>query len=176
VPLPRVVEGGSALDVEGHPAPYDPDVTDEPVTLTPLSEDGHEIHDLGHSLRGEEPGEQHVGVRQIQLVTVGVLHRAQIEASAPLVVEDGAENARRVEGRQTQPVYRPVSPDERRCVKIPHDPMVLYGKVTQKSLIPSFHGSAAGPTTYLTLLTGAVGCSHRQLSSLSFPKNLVGIR
>jgi hypothetical protein len=38
-------------------------------------------------------------------VAVGVLHRSQREMPALLLVEDGAEDTRGVEGGKAQPVY-----------------------------------------------------------------------
>ncbi len=60
-------------------------------------------------------------------MAVDVLDRTQVEASALLVIQDGGEDARRVEGRQAEPVDRPVRADERRRVEIAYDPVVFYG-------------------------------------------------
>jgi hypothetical protein len=63
--LAGIVEGRAAIDLDGHPPPYDPYVAYQIVACPVLVLDGHEVQHLGHTLRREEPGEQHVGVRQI---------------------------------------------------------------------------------------------------------------
>src|SRR3712207_1021746 len=62
-------------------------------------------------------------------MAVDVVHRTHPEASAPLIVQNRAEDARGVEGRQAQPVYRPVRADERCRVQIAYDPVVLYWEI-----------------------------------------------
>src|SRR5215213_4619835 len=74
-----VVEGWQALDEEIHPPPYDPHVTYEPVTLPRARHDRHEVKGLGKARRREEAGQEHVGIGQVELVAVGVLHRSQRE-------------------------------------------------------------------------------------------------
>jgi hypothetical protein len=57
----------------------------------------------------------------------------QAEVTTLLVVEDGAEDARGIEGGKAQPVYGPILSHERRRVQVPYDPVVRYRKVTQLS-------------------------------------------
>src|SRR5215207_5914504 len=142
-----VVEGRQTLDAENHLPPYDPHVTDEPVTLPRARHDRHEVKGLGQARRREEAGQEHVGIGQVELVAVGVLHRSQREMPALLVVEDGAEDTRGVEGGQAQPVYGAVGTDERSRVQIPDDTMVLYWQIPHSSL-PSKHRC---PCLYLTV-------------------------
>jgi hypothetical protein len=129
-----VVEGWQTLDAEVHLPPDDPHVTDEPVTFARAPHDRHEVKGLGQALGREEAGQEHVGVRQIELVTVGVLHRVQREMPALLVVEDRAEDARGVEGGQAQPIYGAVGTDERRRVEVPDDTVVFDGQIPHSSL------------------------------------------
>src|SRR5918993_3914824 len=142
-----VVEGWQALDEEIHPPPYDPHVTYEPVTLPQARHDRHEVKGLGKARRREEAGQEHVGIGQVELVAVGVLHRSQREMSALLLVEDGTEDTRGVEGGKAQPVYGAVGTDERRRVEVPDDTMVLYRQIPHFSL-PSKHRC---PCLYLTV-------------------------
>src|ERR671917_336914 len=133
-----VVEGGKALDTEVNLPPDDPHVTDERVTLPRARHDRHEVKGLGKSRRREEAGQEHVGIGQVELVAVSVLHRSQREMPALLLVEDGAEDTRGVEGGKAQPVYGAVGTDERRRVEVPDDTMVLYRQIPHSSL-PSKH-------------------------------------
>src|SRR5215204_3135785 len=142
-----VVEGWQALDAEIHLPPYDPHVADEPVRLLRTRHDRHEVKCLGKARRREEAGQEHVGIGQVELVAVGVLHRSQREMPAFLVVEDGAKNTRGVEGWQAQPVYGAVGTDQRRRVEVPDDTMVLYRQIPHSSL-PSKHRC---PCLYLTV-------------------------
>src|SRR5215212_5521148 len=125
-----VVEGGKALDAEVHLASYDPYVTEQPVTLVGMRKYGHEIKGLGQALRRKVAGQEHVGVGQIQLLAAGILHGPQREVPALPVIQDGAEDARGVEGRQAQPIYRAVLTDERRRIQIPDDTVVFDGQIT----------------------------------------------
>src|SRR5215203_4492777 len=129
-----VVEGWQAFDAKIHLPPYDPHVTDEPVTLARARHDRHEVKGLGKARRREVPGQEHVGIGQVELLAVGVIHRSQREMSALLVVEDGAEDARGVEGRQAQPIDGAVGTDQRRRVQVPDDTVVLDGQISHLSL------------------------------------------
>jgi hypothetical protein len=94
----RVVEGGPALDVEVHPPAHHADVANEPVAGPGDREYRHEVDDLSHPFRRQEAGEENVGIGQVELLAAGVFHRAEAEVPALLVVEDGAEDARGLEG------------------------------------------------------------------------------
>src|SRR5215213_3793695 len=142
-----VVEGRQTLDAENHLPPYDPHVTDEPVTLPRARHDRHEVKGLGQARRREEAGQEHVGIGQVELVAVGVLHRSQREMPALLVVEDGAEDTRGVEGGQAQPVYGAVGTDERSRVQIPDDTVVLDRQIPHSSLLSQHRF----PCLYLTV-------------------------
>jgi hypothetical protein len=86
---------------------------------------GHEILDLAHPLRGQEPGDQDVGVRQIQLLG----HRERVGGSDPVepataAIQQRPEHARRVEPLGAVPVDRPVGTDQRRAAQITDDPVL----------------------------------------------------
>src|ERR671921_2088125 len=141
-----VVEGWQTLDAKTHLPPYDPHVTDEPVTLPRARHDRHEVKRLGKTRRREEAGQEHVGIGQVELVAVGELHWSQREMPTLLVVEDRAEDTRGVEGGQAQPVYGAVGTDERSRVQIPDDTVVLDRQIPHSTL-PSQHRY---PCLYLT--------------------------
>src|ERR671912_294341 len=142
-----VVEGWQTLDGEVHLPPDNPPVTDEPVTLARARHNRHEVKGFGQARRREVAGQEHVGVRQIELVAVGVRHRLQREMPTLLVVEDRAEDARGVEGGKAQPVYGAVGTDQRRRVEVPYDTVVLDRQIPHSSL-PSKHRC---PCLYLTV-------------------------
>src|SRR5215210_8352061 len=142
-----VVEGWQALDAKIHLPPYDPHVTDEPVTFPRGLHDRLEVKGLGKARRREEAGQEHVRIGQVELVAVSVLHGSQREIPALLVVEDGAEDTRGVEGGQAQPVYGAVGADERSSVQIPDDTVVLDRQIPHSSLL-SQHRC---PCLYLTV-------------------------
>src|SRR5215204_763478 len=129
-----VVESWPALDAEVHLSPDDPDVACEPVALARTRHGRHEIQGLSQSLRREKTGQEHVRIRQVELLAAGVLDRAQGKVPALLVVENGTEDARRVEGGQAHPVYSAIRTDERRRMEVPDDPVVFDGQITHSSL------------------------------------------
>jgi hypothetical protein len=132
----RVVKGGQTLDVQGHPATDGSDVTHQAVANAVAVMYRHEVQNLGDSLRREEAGEEHVRVREIQLLAATVALGLGLEIPTLLVVQDRAEYAWRVEGGQAQPVDRPIRPDERRRMQIAYYPVVLDRKVSHPSTGP----------------------------------------
>ena len=105
---PAVVEGGPAHQPEGQRAPHGRDHADEAprtLQLRRLRRQRHEVDQLGHSIRMEEAGDEHVGVRQIHLAArESVEARADLPRASPLVVEQGGKDARRIDTRHTAPV------------------------------------------------------------------------
>ena len=75
---------------------------------------GHEIGDGDHTCGCGEGGTENVGVLKVLLPCVNAgTGRANPEVSTYLRVEDGGEDAGRVEARKAAPVYRAVGSDER---------------------------------------------------------------
>ena len=90
----------------------------------------HEIRDLGHTAVGQEPGEQHVGVGQVELPVYRVVEpRRDLEAAAVIGVEEGREYRGGIKRRKAEEVDRPVLAYQRDCVKVADDPVVFYGRV-----------------------------------------------
>jgi hypothetical protein len=95
--LPAVVEAGCDVDLERHRAA---DAAHQPDQLVAVRgdralDDRHEVDDLADPGRGHEPGDQHGGVRQVQLLggdDAGL--RADPEVAATLLVQQRAEDAR----------------------------------------------------------------------------------
>jgi hypothetical protein len=60
----------------------------------------HEVGQLSDGVGIEEAGQQHVGIREIELLAHGALEQwRDLEASAALRVDEGGEDRRRVEVR-----------------------------------------------------------------------------
>jgi hypothetical protein len=127
--LAGVVEGRATIDLDGHLPPYDPNLADQIVACLTFVLDGHEVEHFGHALGREKPGEEHVGVRQVELMAADVLHRTQAKVSALFVVEDGREHAGGVEPGEAHPVYRPVRANQSGGVQVTYDPVALYREI-----------------------------------------------
>ena len=90
----------------------------------------HEIRDLGHTAVGQEPGEQHVGVGQVELPVYRVVEpRRDLEAAAVIGVEEGRKYRRGIKRRKAEEVDRPVLAYQCDGVKVADDPVVFYGRV-----------------------------------------------
>ena len=137
--LAGLVEGRATIDLEMHPPSYDPHTADEIVALLELILYGHKVQHLGHALWRQKTGQKHVSIRQVELLAASIIQGAQLKVPAFLVIQNGGEDARGVEPGETEPVYRPVDPHQRRCVQIPYYPMIFYRKVSHAllSLLPS---------------------------------------
>src|SRR3712207_988890 len=87
----------------------------------------HIVRDLRYPVERKEPRDEDIGVGPVELFAGYTLrNRGNLEASALLVVEDGGEDARGVEMRQTQPVDRAIHTNQGHAVQITDDPVVLY--------------------------------------------------
>src|SRR5215469_9825711 len=96
-----VVEPRLDLGYELHGPAGDPQETDEPVPVGRRAlDDRHEVENLADTVRGHEPGDEHRGVRHVQLLgDVAVCHWQDPEIATFLRIEQGRENGRRVEAR-----------------------------------------------------------------------------
>ncbi len=122
---PRVVEARLAHHPEAH-VPPDRLRAPHDVVGVPFAADRHEVRDLGHALVGEEARQQDAGVGQVELLLPRALQEGgQPEPAAPRVVQQGAEDGRRVEAGRAHEVDRAVHPHERHRVEVADDPVVL---------------------------------------------------
>lgn len=111
---------GAVAEARGDPCPEregsaDADHSpDQPVPgrLARLVDHGHEVLDLRHPVRGEEARDQHVRVGEVELPGAGRDLGGQLERPAPLGVEDGPEDAGRIEARAAVPVDGAVRADQ----------------------------------------------------------------
>src|SRR5215475_11268925 len=105
--ITRVVERRVALQLESHASANHFDA----AHYLPASRrgcfpaDGHVISDLGDPIRREEPRNEDIRLRPIKLfVNDSIDSRRNLEISAFPVIENGGEDARRVEPRKTEPI------------------------------------------------------------------------
>ena len=135
-----VVEGGTALQAKGQPAADDADPPDQLVRHRADATDRHVILDLAHAVVVQEAGDEDVGVRPVELLVPEVVAgRGDAEAAALSVVQDGGEDAGRIEVRQAEPVDGAVHPHQRRRAQVADDAVVLDGLVA-RSHRAALHG------------------------------------
>ncbi len=66
---PPVVEAGLHVDLEFHTAAGHPQLAYQPVPVRWLAlDDGHEVRYLADAIRRQEPGDEHRGFREVQLL------------------------------------------------------------------------------------------------------------
>ena len=122
-----VVEARVEDEVEGHRAADALHAAHQhPGVVVREEPDGHEVRHFGEAVVGEEPGDEHVRVRQVHLAVRDlVLHRLDGEAPAPVTVEQRGEDRRRVAAREAAEVDGAVDADERDRVLVADDAVVL---------------------------------------------------
>ena len=110
------------LDVEF--AAYDADVADDPLRAAVVRH-RHEVGHLGDAFLGQEPGQQHVGVRHVHLDrAVHVLLGADREPAGG-GVEQAREDGGPVERAGAEERDRAVAPDQRRRSQVADDAVVV---------------------------------------------------
>jgi hypothetical protein len=125
-----IVEGGPTLHVKGQAAADHPHAPDQFVRPGGAAADWHEILDLAQAVAVKEPRDKDGRVGPVELLVSQLLAgRGDAEAAPLPVVEDGAEDARRIEVRQAEPVDGTVHPHQRRRAQIADDAIVLDGLV-----------------------------------------------
>ena len=104
---------------------------------------GHEVLHFPDSLGHQEARDQDIGVRQVELLrTPSVAVRRDAEPPASISVEDGRENARRIETRAAIPVDRPVGADKRDGVQVTDQAVLGDGQIARLRNRASFRGCA----------------------------------
>jgi len=129
---PAVVERGVAGQLEGGPAAHREALPDQQVTRPAGGPrlGHHEVDDLADGFLPLEPGQQDVGVGQVQLLGPGVAGAAgEGEIAALAGVEQRAEERGGVEPRRAVPVDRAVSADERDRPQVADDAVLLDREV-----------------------------------------------
>src|SRR4029453_6034483 len=138
-----VIERGKALQAEAHPSLFGADPSNNLMIVrrsvaqaTRL--DGHEINKLCNPVGGKKTGDQHVGIRQVKLFTALRGHCTDPEISALFIIENGGEDARRIEVRQTAPIDGAVDTYQRHGVKVADNAVILNGLIRHfYSFLPS---------------------------------------
>lgn len=130
---PAVVEARPALKGEVDGPPHGTDAADQGVPVGggagPVR--GHEVDPLAHSVRRQESGDEDGGVRVVELLAgpVGMLG-GQPHVPAAVVVEQGREDAGRIEPGSGEPVDDPLRRDERGGLQVTHQAVFGDGRVT----------------------------------------------
>jgi hypothetical protein len=120
VVITPIVETRLAIKPEPHRAAHDPHHPDQAVSVSGRGTgDRHEVDDLAHTVGTQEAGEQDRCSGKVQLLRhiAGAL-RDDLKVTALLPVEQGGEDAGRVETRSAEPVDRAVRRDQRRGLQI----------------------------------------------------------
>ena len=87
----------------------------------------HKIGNFANPVRRQETGNEDVAVRPIELFASNVVSaRADLKTACFLVIEQGAENAGRVEGRKAEPVDRAIHAHQSRSVQVANQAVILY--------------------------------------------------
>ena len=131
--LAGIVEGRHALEAKLHAAANDRDSADEPVAVLlgcVARLDGHEVDNLTDGVRRKEAGDQYVCVGVIELLGFEVFfYRADTEVAAFARVEDRGKDSRRIEMRETHPVYRAIDANKCRGVHVTDKTVVFNGQI-----------------------------------------------
>ena len=91
----RVIERGGAVEQERQSAAHDADAAHEVVGAGAAGTDGHVVLDLGDAVGVQEPRDQDVGVRPVELLAAEFLVGGRDpESPALAIVQDGREHAR----------------------------------------------------------------------------------
>ncbi len=163
---PHRVRHGTVAEARCHPraerhGPADAEhPADQPVRAPRgrLAVDGNEVLHLADPVLGEEPGDQDVGVGEVELLGMRQHGRRQLEGTAPLGVQQRGEHTRRVEGRTAVPVDGAVGSHQRRAAQIADQSVVGDRRVPRLvSVGRPVHRSlpgAARPVPYAPLRPG----------------------
>ena len=92
--------------------------------------DRHEVLDLTHPVLGEETGDQHVGIGEIELTGLRRRRGGQLKAPALVCVQERAEHAGGVERRAAMPVDGAVGSHQGHAVQVTDQSMVSDIRVT----------------------------------------------
>jgi hypothetical protein len=66
---------------------------------------GHEVRHLGHAAVGQKSGEQHIGVRQVELLVCRVIEvRRDLKAAAAIAVEERRKHRGRIKRWEAEKV------------------------------------------------------------------------
>ena len=120
-----VVEPGGGPHTERHRAPDALHTADQalPITRRRVPK-RHEVLNLADSLFGEESGDEHIRVGKVELSRPGGDRSRECKEATLTGVQQGAEDARRVESGAAEPIDGPVRPDEGDAMEIPDEAVV----------------------------------------------------
>src|SRR5262249_31364886 len=107
---PRVVESRLAFELEAHGPAHGPHDANDLVHLLAVAHvlNRHEVDDFADTLRAKKARQQHVAVGQVHLLVLSLVKARDFEEASFALIENGGENAWRVELRKATPVDRTV--------------------------------------------------------------------
>ena len=151
--LAAVIEDRPHFCLEAHLASDDADQSHQAMLVRGrLARDRHKVDDLADTLGTEEARYQDRRAGQVHLSRDGAIaRRTNAEEAAVLMVQQRAEDARRVEARQTQPVDGALRTDEGCGLEVADESVVFDGWV-----VVFVHGTSILGWQFPT---EAVGCT-----------------
>jgi hypothetical protein len=147
VAQPAVVERRVAGELERDRAPDRAGLPDQEIARLaggPRLRD-HEVDDLADRVLALEPGEQDVGIGEVELLRLGVAGTGRDgEVAALVLIQEGTEQARGVEARRAVPVDRAVGADEGDRAQVAHDAVLFDREVAVRRADPGSPVSRGG--------------------------------
>lgn len=87
----------------------------------------HEVGQLDDPVGTKRPRNENIRLRPVELLGVGLANPGRnTELSAPILVKNAREDARRIEMRNAQPVDRPILTHEGRGLHVSNQSVVFY--------------------------------------------------
>src|SRR4029077_635345 len=119
-----IIEGRMAPHPKGHRPSRDSDAPNQLILPGRFARQTyrHEIFKFADTVRREKAGEQHVGSRPIELLRPDTILAGRVlEPASLLVVQDGGEDARRIERWDAEPLDGAADADEGRRPHVADD-------------------------------------------------------
>src|SRR5215207_4873592 len=165
-----VIEARLYLHPEAHRPAHHAHQPNQPVPVGRTAlDDRHEVDHLTSPVGGHEPRNQDRGVGEVQLPAhVVVPIGRNTEVPAAVVIEQGREDARRVETRTAEPIDGSVSTDQGCCLQLADQAVLTYfGVEVHRNVLSRRSGCL--PPFYIALLElsfrrGSISSSLRSTS------------
>ena len=126
VPATGVVERGPAFQPERQSSANDANSPDEVFLRRRPRPDGHVIFEFPDAVGVQKAADQDIRFRPVVLLVPQTFRRrGDTESPALVRIENRAEDARRIEARQAQPIDRPVQPDQGGRPHVADDAVIL---------------------------------------------------
>jgi hypothetical protein len=131
MPIAAIIEPGAAAQLVFYFSPDSSDPAQQFFAIVDIDQYRHQVCDLSYSFRGEEAGQQDIGIGQVKLFGLHLFELGGDGKVAPFVfVQQGGEDAGRVEFRETHKVDGAIESHEGYCTKISYNTIILNRLVT----------------------------------------------